>query len=413
MINNYIKLALKVLGRRKFFTFISLFGISLTLVVLMVGTAILDNIFAPWAPQSRFDRVLQVRVIGLYGKQGGFTGTPGYRFVHEYVRDLPGAEATSIFTNQSPMTIYHGGRKIETHLRRTDGAYWRILDFKFLEGGPFTEADNQNANFVAVITEDMREKLFGGAPAVGKTVEADGQRFRVVGVVENVSFTREVGFSEIWAPVRTLKTRDYEQQMIGDFGVIVLARSRADFPKLRNEFNQRLAHFRFEDPKKFDRVVTGLDTTFEAFARLIVGNDVKANRTLILRTIFLAAALLFITLPTMNLVSINLSRIMERASEIGVRKAFGASSRALVGQFVVENVVLTIIGGAIGFILACVALAAISRMELIPYGVFHVNVRIFLYGMLLAAVFGVISGVYPAWRMSRMHPVNALRGGAL
>ena len=60
-------------------------------------------------------------------------------------------------------------------------------------------------------------------------------------------------------------------------------------------------------------------------------------------------ALLFITLPTMNLVSINLSRIMERASEIGVRKAFGASSRTLVGQFVMENVVLTVIGGAIGF----------------------------------------------------------------
>ena len=49
--------------------------------------------------------------------------------------------------------MYHDRRKLETHIRRTDGEYWRILDFRFLEGGPYTEADNQNANFVAVITE--------------------------------------------------------------------------------------------------------------------------------------------------------------------------------------------------------------------------------------------------------------------
>ena len=55
-------------------------------------------------------------------------------------------------------------------------------------------------------------------------------------------------------------------------------------------------------------------------------------------------------LPAVNLVNLNASRIMERASEIGVRKAFGASSRTLVGQFVVENVVLTLIGAALGFV---------------------------------------------------------------
>ena len=62
--------------------------------------------------------------------------------------------------------------------------------------------------------------------------------------------------------------------------------------------------------------------------------------------------LLFMLLPTLNLVNINLSRILERSSEIGVRKAFGASSRTLVGQFVVENLVLTLIGAAVGLVLS-------------------------------------------------------------
>ncbi|HEX8410203.1 MAG TPA: ABC transporter permease [Thermoanaerobaculia bacterium] len=413
MINNHIKLALKVLGRRKFFTFISLFGISLTLVVLMVAVAIMDNLFAPRQPESRFDRVVGVYVLGMYGPRGGMTSNPGYAFVKKYMFGLKDAENSSVFTLQSPAAMYHDGKKFETHLRRTDGAYWQILDFKFLEGGPFTEQDNRDAKFVAVITEDMRSKLYGGAPAAGKSFEVDGQRFRVVGVVENVAFTRRVGFSEIWVPIRTLKNSGYEKEMMHSFSGIVLARSKSDFPKLRREFAQRLTQFHFEDPKSFNRLGVGLDTSFEAAARNIVGNDTERNRAAILRTALVIMALLFVLLPTINLVSINLSRIMERASEIGVRKAFGASSRALILQFVMENVVLTAIGGAIGFVLSYFALRALLAMELVPYLALDVNLRIFGYGMLMAIAFGIFSGVYPAWRMSRMHPVNALRGGAL
>jgi putative ABC transport system permease protein len=408
MIRNYIQLALKVLQRRKFFTFISLFGISLTLVVLMVATTLLDNLFAPRAPESRFDRTLWVRTISIRGPQAEMTSEPGYRFLDRYVRALPGAERISFFTTDGRAAMYHRGRKIETHIRRTDGAYWQILDFHFLEGGPFTERDNQNANLVAVINADLRRELFGNAPAVGKTIEVDGQRFRVVGVVEPVPLTRVSAFSEIWAPVRTAKSRDYEQDLIGEFQALVLAKKRSDFPALRREFAERLERFQFED-KRFNTVVAGLDTPFEAVARGMVGTG--EHRALVLRAIMLLMALLFITLPTLNLVSINLSRIMERASEIGVRKAFGASSRSLVGQFVVENVVLTLIGGAIGFLLTVIAIVALNRIEIVRYAVFDVNFRTLLYGIAVAAAFGVISGVYPAWRMSRMHPVQALRGG--
>jgi putative ABC transport system permease protein len=412
MIKNYIKLAVKVLGRRKFFTFISLFGISLTLVVLMVSVAMLDNLFAARKPESRFDRVLGVHVMGLYGPQGGITSSPGYGFLKQYMTGLQGAENASIFTTQSPTGMYHDGKKIETHLRRTDGAYWQILDFHFLEGGPLTEQDNRDTKFVAVITEDLRGKLFGSEPAVGKSFAIDGNTFRVVGVVDNVAITRRVAFSEIWVPIRTLRS-SYEKEMMGNFGGIVLARSESDFPTLRREFNQRLTHYHFDDPKSFNRIVAGLDTGFEAAARNIIGNQVDADRTTILRTVLFTMALLFILLPTMNLVSINLSRIMERASEIGVRKAFGASSRTLIAQFVMENIVLTAIGGAIGFVLSFFVLRAISSAELVPYLELDVNLRIFGYGMLMAVAFGIFSGVYPAWRMSRMHPVNALRGGAL
>jgi putative ABC transport system permease protein len=110
--------------------------------------------------------------------------------------------------------------------------------------------------------------------------------------------------------------------------------------------------------------------------------------------------------------NLNTSRILERASEIGVRKAFGASSRVLVGQFVVENVVLTLVGAAVGFVIAGWLLSAINASGIIQYASLQLNYRIFAWGVGLAVAFGLLSGVYPAWRMSRLHPVEALKGAA-
>jgi len=105
------------------------------------------------------------------------------------------------------------------------------------------------------------------------------------------------------------------------------------------------------------------------------------------------------------------SRALERASEIGVRRAFGASKAALVGQFVLENVVLTLIGGGIALVATEAALRALTASGLIPYADLHLNGRIFAWGLLFALVFGMLSGAWPAWRLARLHPVEALRGG--
>ena len=123
--------------------------------------------------------------------------------------------------------------------------------------------------------------------------------------------------------------------------------------------------------------------------------------------------LLFVLIPTVNLVNINISRIMERASEIGVRKAFGAPARTLVGQFLVENILLTLVGGA-GRVRAVDARAAGASAQsgLCQLRAFHAQPRACSpTASSWRSLFGLISGVYPAWRMSRLNPVDALKGG--
>ena len=130
----------------------------------------------------------------------------------------------------------------------------------------------------------------------------------------------------------------------------------------------------------------------------------------LLRVLLLSLMLGFMLLPTINLVNINLSRILDRASEIGVRRAFGASSRTLSGQFLIENLVLTLIGAAIGLVLAGGVLRAFNISGLLQHTQLQLSFRTFLYGLAIAVFFGLFSGVYPAWRMSKLHPVQALRG---
>ena len=109
---SYLKIALKVLGRRKFFTFVSLFGTSLTLVVLMVAAAVLDNFFAPRAPESRFDRVLTVIRITQLGKGNMESTEPGYAFVQQYLKPLPGIERASAYSNIQTSTLYKNAERI-------------------------------------------------------------------------------------------------------------------------------------------------------------------------------------------------------------------------------------------------------------------------------------------------------------
>jgi putative ABC transport system permease protein len=414
MLTNYFKIALKVFLRRKFFTFISLFGISFTLVVLMVAAAILDHMFAPLPPEVNQDRTLAIFRASMFGDRSFSSSAAGYRLLDQYARNLPGAERMSILSRPHTVYAYPNGNKVRVDLKRTDGDFWQILRFDFVEGAPYTSQDVNEARFVAVITETTRDRLVSKGPAVGRTIEVDGQRFRVVGVVRDVSRLRQVPYAEVWAPLTTAKSDSYKRELLGSFYGLVLARDRSAMPAIQEEFRARLARVELPDPETYKKLMAPLETTFDRAARSSrLGNprdeDSHAGR---LWALIIGSALLFMLLPTVNLINLNVSRIMERASEIGVRKAFGASSHTLVGQFVVENVILTLVGGALGLFLSFLVLRAITASDFLPYANLTLNYRVFLYGLGLALFFGVFSGVYPAWRMSRLNPVQALKGAS-
>jgi len=412
MLRNYLVVAWRVLRRRTFFTLTSLFGISITLVVLMVATALLDHIFAPMPPEVRQDRTLGIFRARFVGPHSTSTSAAGFRLLDQYARGLPGVERMGMVSTPTTVQAYPGGARVELTMRKADAEYWRILEFTFLEGAPFSDRDVGNRSFVAVINAATRDRFFGATPALGGMVEVDHQRFRVVGVIENVPPSRIVGGGDIYVPFTTAKTDAYRSEMLGEFFGLLLAKSRAEIPGIQAELRARLKTVEMPD-KEYDRFFAPAQTYFESVADRRFGDryDERSHPERLWGEMA-GIGLLFVLLPAVNLVNLNVSRIMERASEIGVRKAFGASSRTLVGQFVVENLVVTALGGLVALILSEVTLRGITASGLLPYARLTVNPRVFLYGLGLTLAFGLLSGVYPAWRMSRLHPVAALRGAS-
>jgi len=217
--------------------------------------------------------------------------------------------------------------------------------------------------------------------------------------------------ADIWVPLRHSNSDLDKPQITGTFPgwfTMLLAHDKKDFSKIQAEFQQKLEHVEFPEGR-YKSLLTNASTYGEALARQIFRKE-SGNIGPFMLVLFVLMTI-FMILPAVNLVNINMSRIMERSSEIGIRKSFGASSITLVGQFIIENIIVTIIGGLLSLALATIILIIINQSNLVPDMTFMLNFRIFGTSMLIAIFFGFISGVYPAFKMSRLQPAEIIQGG--
>lgn len=411
MWRHYVKLAVKVLMRRKFFTFISLFAITVTLAILMTAATLLDHMLGAHSPDIHSDRTLINSMTTLRGGEGMYRGPSiGYGFLDRYARGIPGVECLGICSCKGIRAdSFVDGRRIKSLVKYTDGAFWKIMSFGFLEGGPYSDRDVKETNDVAVISRQTRDRFFGACSAVGRTITFNDRRYRVVGVVEDVSSLRVIPFADLWVPIDLKESASLRTDLEGDFRGLFLARDASNFRAIQAAFQERVKSVVFTSSGKFNHLECEMNPCIDSLAgRFGIGESNGAARHIAISALLMV---LFMVLPAVNLVNINMSRILERSGEIGVRKAFGASSRTLVGQFLAENLLLTLLGGILGSLATLGILHVIALSDLIPNAQFSLSLRLFFVGVVVTVFFGLFSGIYPAWRMSRMAPIVAIKGG--
>jgi putative ABC transport system permease protein len=411
MLKNYLLTAYKVFMRRKLFTLINLLCIVLTLVVLMVVTALLENAFYPTGVEGKSERFLQVLVIEARSPNGKMRHTSplGYKVIEQYLKPMRSVERVAAVTLPRTVSVYQDGNVSELEMRRADADYWRILDFTVLKGRLPTADDDDAGRLVAVVNASSARKLFPGADALGQAISVSGQQFTIIGVVQDEMQLN--AYADIWAPITSFPSSDYRKEFNGEFAALILAKRRADLPAIRAEVERIAKGVVFDDPKKWSRALFYADSKIDMFARMTIGNQDSADSgaTTMLSAI-IGVMFLFMLLPALNLVNLNTGRIMERSAEIGVRKAFGATSAQLIGQLVIENVLLCLAGGVLGMLCAQGVLWWLEQSNLIPYLRVSINVAVLAWSLLITVVFGLLSGVLPAWKMARLDPVHALKG---
>jgi putative ABC transport system permease protein len=414
MLLSYLKITLKVLGRNRFFTFISLFGIVFTLLVLLLLSAFIDHLLAPHYPEPLRDRCLYIGMVdeASLENQAHRMGPPSYYFLDRYARPLKTPRMMAISSLPSYANAYVGERRFKLHVNFTDANFWELTRFDFGEGMPYHQGHIDNGDYVAVISERTRDNYFGpNAQAVGQTIIVENVAYRVVGVVREAPFTRPLVAGDIYLPYHVEKGDARNRSLVGNYVGILLADTKADIPLIQEEFQRLVRDIPMpytDDGFTFDEIRVHAYPYLEHFLNSGILRG-KVNVALFYSVIALFM-FLFMLLPAINLVNLNISRIMERFSEIGIRKAFGASSGKLVAQFLVENIFITLLGGLFAAGLAMLFIYFFNQSGWLPGADLSLNGRVFLAGLGACLVFGLLSGIIPAWRMSRLQVVAALRG---
>lgn len=401
-----------------------IFGLTITGSALCVAGIMLLELMMqiylnPTPPEVNKHRTLVARAVQVKkGKhtENGYYGIEAIRKIWRQLEtpELVGLKATEYKvisslnkTSYKPMTTSY-----------VDGNYFKILSFNFIEGHPFTEDDCLNKRNRAVITNTMAIKLWGHSDkAIGKTILNGKTPFEVVGIVEPATLGNFVSSSDVWFPYTTsdicMNISDATGGLAGNMLVLIMAKNKSDFQKIKDEAYAKCKEVEKSTPYKiWPRTIdTAAGMIYNPWGFANTSTDKAAfyqkNGTL---------ALFFLLVPAINLIGLIFATFRKRATEISIRRAYGASTRDIILLLVRENLIITCIGGFIGLIIAWLIIpmmiqfliqsATSTTLSVHIWSI--VKVEAIATALTISFVLNFLCSSIPAWKVSRTPIVNSL-----
>ncbi len=279
-------------------------------------------------------------------------------------------------------------------LLATTPGYDLIRNYTVMEGRFLTAPDVDNRSFVAVLGQEAAEELFGSVHAVGQGFTFKGFPFTVVGVLDKIGSSMAGSGDNLVIIPFTVGERLFQRKGISSVYISAASSERV------NDAEKSVTTF-------MDKLMVGASssTTYRIYNQTSVLETLStATSTLTLMLGGIAAISLLV--GGIGIMNIMLVSVSERTREIGIRKAIGASRRNILSQFLVEALVVSLLGGILGLgisVLATRLLGPLLSMQL------AVSPLIALLAVGFSLFIGVLFGLYPANKASRLLPVEALR----
>ena len=396
-----IRQAFTILRQNPLLSTISILGTAFAITMIMAIVITWQTKYADLEPEVNRSRCLYFSAMHMQGKENkdrNNYSTPSAAFMKECIQPIPEVEACTAFTTADValVSLADGNNRLKVDAMNTDPEFWKVFSMQFLGGRALTEADRGGDMRSIVICASVARKLFGTTEAIGQQILLNRELSRIIGVVKDVT-----GW---WS-------------YLGGKTIAVLARTPDDFPAIRQgvekrvkDVNAGLEEMQMDIMEQPDNIVAHV-------------NHVWANVGPDLPMLYLQygiALFIILLVPSLNLCGLSNSRMQQRVSELGVRKAFGATGSTLIRQILNENLVLTLIGGAVGLVFSYLAVYVMrtwlftNSQNIGTAGDFSLSMdalfspMVFVLAFVFCLVINLLSAGLPAWLAIRRTIVDSL-----
>lgn len=420
MLKNYLLVALRNIFRNKLFSVVNIFGLAIGLACCFLILLHIKDEFSYDKYNDRSDQIYRLALHRYYpDTQVDYALSP-HSLGPVMLQEIPEIKAiTRLFQGQGETAITYEDKTFnESRFILADSNFFDFFSIRLLKGDPNTILRNP---LELILTETTATKYFGDDDPIGKTLTATFGELQVVGVCEDVPENSHFHFdflgglngagflqqpSFITFSVYTyLLIDDRAQAWIVEAKIPDLLRQHA-----AGQIQARMG------VSYDDYIAAG--NGYEFFLQPLtsihlhshLNNELDTNGNINYVIILISVALFILIIASINFINLSTARSSERAKEVGIRKVVGSERSRLIGQFITESVLITIISVIFALLFVEVALPAFNTLA-----DKHLSINYLDYFTLpvlfgFAVIVGIISGSYPAFVLSSFRPVNILKG---
>lgn len=417
------------------FTALYIGGVTFAVAFTLLYAMLFYVRLAPVYPEYNRDTTLYLNSLQCSndGRMRSIQKMVSPLFVKELLSDLKNCESLTVKQTGIPVSVQRtdGRPDLRVLYAEVDENFFKMYDYEFVAGQPFTQAESESEVPVVVISDALAKTLFGSPEdAIGRDISMEYTSFRVRGVVREGSSINYQSYSHIFAPIspNVLKHSESAEMTdyLGNYNVVMKVSDPDRIPALKDEINDIVRRLNAADKEGWKMTIMSMPSNTES----TFGNSGLDSESIfdLLRTHIIILFVLLI-IPAINISGMIGGQMNRRMAEIGLRRSFGANRQSLCGQVMFENFVLTLVGGIAGLILVWIILAAcqnqifglLSNQELaMVYNLAPPNVTsemlfapaVFIGTLIICIILNIISAYIPvrvALRRSIVSSINQKR----
>ena len=411
MLQNFLKIAWRNLSRKKFHSFINLFGLTIGLAASIMIVSYIFYELSYDKHNVNYDKIYRIFTV-INSPDGSTTEAPitSYGFAMHVANEVPEITDFVRLLSSGAQIELKGKQYNDIEVAWADSTYFNIFTHKFLSG---TAKDALKDQHSLVITEKTEQKLFGDESGLDAMIRINGDLFKITGVIENVPVNSHFELDAV-APIYTQVSSLEQEEERGNLSYIsyLLANGKEDFNQMQSKVNQVFQDHYAEELEAFGVTIDeSLQPLSSIHLRSKTSYEMKPPGDINNIYIFSVLALFIIIIAIINFINLTTASSEARAREIGLRKVMGAHRNSLFKQFISETMLITLMS----FILALgITEFFIDEFRLLmnsPILLLYKTNVLFIVGMILGVIIiGFIAGSYPAIHLSRYLAVDVLKG---